>query len=144
MSVTYATPLTLEVRPSRRLQRFLFLSHGLALLSLLLLDVPLWLRLVLCGLLVAFYWRIGGRQAPFRRITWYEQGWSIETADRAVPAELLDSSFVTHWLTILNFRCRDGSRVSSLLLADSVDAEVFRRLRVRLKVDGAGRRSVLE
>jgi hypothetical protein len=43
--------------------------------------------------------------------------------------------FLKPWLVILHFRCDDGRAARLVLLPDMLDADSFRRLRVRLLID---------
>jgi len=135
LSVTYATPLILDVTPSRRVKYFILLINLLALIALLLLPLPGSVRLGLCLLLVLLCLHALRRQHQYYRLVWHEEHWFIQHRDREQEATLLPSSFVTPWLTILNF-VTQGKTLSVLLLADSVNGDSFRRLRVRLKVSG--------
>jgi len=62
--------------------------------------------------------------------------WMISRHHELVSAKLCDSSFITSFLSILNFRFEDGFHQSILIFKDNIDAESFRRLRVRVKVQG--------
>jgi toxin CptA len=67
-------------------------------------------------------------------IIWQQDNrWKIMPTEN-IPAVLLPHSLVFPWLTILNFRLASGRRRSVMIFADAMDAETFRRLRVRLKV----------
>ena len=47
-------PLTLRLHPSRRLRAFLVVAHGLAGVSVILADVPIWLALLLAAAIAPF------------------------------------------------------------------------------------------
>lgn len=136
MSATYATPLILDVKPSRRVRDFIVLINLLAVLSILLLPLAPGPALALCALLVMAGVYTLGRCRGHYRLIWQESGWLIREAGQECPAELLPSSFVTPWLAILNFRTTRGRTLSVPLLMDCVDGDSFRRLRVRLRVEG--------
>jgi len=51
-------------------------------------------------------------------------------------AELCESSVITSFCAVLNFNIKQGKRQTILLFNDNVDAQSFRRLRVRVKVQG--------
>jgi len=63
-------------------------------------------------------------------------GWVIAQYHELIPARLCDSSVFTSTCSILNFKLEDGSRQTILIFKDNIDAESFRRLRVRVKVQG--------
>jgi hypothetical protein len=54
---------------------------------------------------------------------------------RETGATLRPFVFMQPWLVILHFRRDDGRTVRLVLLPDMLDADSFRRLRVRLLID---------
>jgi hypothetical protein len=139
----YAAPLRLEPDTSRILLRLLLFAHLGALLLCLLPGFSPLIRLVIMlsvilSLLLVFRRFYSG--STFKWLQWDEQGiWVLCRHDgRQLDAELLPDSYVSPYLVILNLRCLDGTRCpSQLLLPDSLDKETFRRLRVRLRLEGA-------
>lgn len=140
-SKKYAAPLRLEPRFSMRLAVFLALASAGALLLPWLALLPAGWRVVIFLLAFALAWP-GWRDAfGGRRITlavWDELGvWQLELADgTTAEAELEGGSFVTPAVMVLGFRSGEG-RHSLVVLADTLDAETRRRLRVRLRLEGA-------
>ena len=68
---------------------------------------------------------------------WQENGqWIIAQNNHRATADLCDSSVVTSICSVLNFKREDGRLQSILLFKDNIDSESFRRLRVRVKVQG--------
>lgn len=139
-SARSAAQLTLELVPSRILLAGLAVCHLLALISLLICDLPVSITLSL-GMLIAFslvlnYARYGHRHSRWfvERVACLADGnWALQTADgRHHMAQLLDSSYVHPRLVILNFALGTFARRSVVLLPDSTDANDLRRLRVRL------------
>jgi toxin CptA len=137
-------PLRLRPRPSRRLAAFLLAVHAAVVVVALLLPAPWLLRLVLAiaALLSLTY----GLAVHVRRIlpwsvveaTWQPDGaWVLTLASgREVPARLLPSSYISPALVVLNFRV-DWWLVRSLVLPhDSLDPDLHRRLRARLRLAG--------
>jgi toxin CptA len=137
-------PLVLRPGFSRRLAVFLGLSHAAALLAVL-------------GLPIAWYWRAGfgaavlaslARQSALhllhrapsavREAVWAAEGaWTITLGSgRTVDASLLRSTFVSTSLVVLNFRCGRWRRHALVLLPDNLEANLLRRLRVRLRIAG--------
>lgn len=116
--------------------RYLVLVHGLALLSVMLLPVGVGLRLCMALLLVVSFMHAWRRQQQPVRLVWRDTDWLIRCADREHKAELLASSLLTAWLTLLHFKLDSGRRLCVLLLPDALDSDHFRRLRVRLRVSG--------
>ena len=54
---------------------------------------------------------------------------------RQQEAELCSQVFILPWLVILHFQYRPRHKKYLVLLPDMVDREVYRRLRVRLKLE---------
>lgn len=72
-----------------------------------------------------------------KRLTWRADGdWVLETVSgERRDAQLLPNAYVHPWLVVLAFRATDSGQVMRLsLFRDAVDSEVFRRLRVRLRL----------
>ncbi len=72
-------------------------------------------------------------------LTWKEEGeWVLELNDGTqYETYLLPSSYASTWLVVLNFRKTVNHRGRSVtLFRDALDQESFRRLRVRLGIDG--------
>ena len=70
-------------------------------------------------------------------LNWQQNGhWVIARDHQLMPAKLCDSSVITSFCSILNFKFENGRRQSVLIFKDNIDAESFRRLRVRVKVQG--------
>lgn len=137
LSTTYATPLALHIRPSRRLRRFILLIHLLAGLAIALL--PLSLGWLVVGWLLSGLSLYAGlrRQGRDRHLLWREQDWLIDVGGTEQVAVLDRATLVSPWLTILSLRRVDrGGRCVLPILPDAIAAESFRRLRVRLRVSG--------
>lgn len=139
-SAASVTPLLIEPGPSRRVRLAAAMALLLALLAIMALPLPLPL-LIPCELLLlanaARTWQrhhaLNGNRVAVRLDSsgeWYWQEHGKET-----PVALLDDSFLSPLLTILNFKTEERwAPVRSLLLTgDNIDRELFRRLRVRLK-----------
>lgn len=151
-SQKYVSPLQLEIRSSRRLFIVLLFLHGLALVSLAML-VPLELTKTQVGI-AAFFVFISGivtiRHHALKKslnsiveIRWDDNdSWDITTRmGRSQRVKLLSDSYVSSSMVILLFkRPRKSSSfarlfpLSLILLRDNTNANLFRHLRVRLKV----------
>jgi len=136
LSATYATPLELDIKPSRWLKAYLQAVHLLAAGALLLLPLATYLQGLLVLLLLALYRHSCRRYLRACRLQWRDSGWRLYRDGVAYGADLLPGSLLTRWLTLLNFRLDTGQRLSVPLLADALEADDFRRLRVRLRVSG--------
>lgn len=147
----YASPLRLKIESSTSLLFVLLLAHLGALLLLavsiiywpvkLLLIFPVVMSLLRIGLVVKKIPLPGfNRWYPlFDNVVWdADESWILMTNDnRELRAILLKSSFVHPQLTVVNLKlinCPWYCRYRSLIfLPDNLDAETFRRLRVRLR-----------
>lgn len=140
MSGQYATPLQLEIGPSRILATGLLLMHAAALLPLPLLDLPGAVKVALAGavlLSLAWYWlRLVSPRNPraVRGLRWEAGGECVLqlACGERLHARLAPRAFVMPWLVILYFR---GRTRPLLLLPDMLPAAAFRRLRVRLRLE---------
>ena len=145
-STKYAQPLRLHPKPSRILISLLSAGHLGAVLVLIPLDLPLLVKLLIAAVLAVSLW-VALRKQPgsvaeggVRSLIWQADGqWLLETADgEQWPATLHQSTYVHPWMVVLNFRQEGKPGLLSVVLApDSLDAETFRELRVRLKVAGS-------
>ncbi len=143
-STAYATPLRLELKPSRNLLWVLTATHFGALGLLPATSLPVWLVVSLSALVVASYarqvLRFAWLRSPASVVSlFWPAGEQWRLRDRSggeTTAFLLPDSFIKPWLTILLFRPDSGGRVRNvIILPDALDAESFRRLRVRLRLN---------
>ena len=137
-----APPIDLELRPSRRLGAALFVMHALALAAAASVPMhPVALAAVAATVLTSFivhfrrHATLMGSRA-LRRIVWTSDGhWRIKDgAGLEQDAELEPEPTVHPSLIVLRFKGADGVPRVALLLADSGDSEVLRRLRARLRL----------
>ena len=136
MSRTYATPLELELSPSKQQRKLLLFINALAAISILLLPWHFLLRLVflVSVLLLSYFLRY--KTSACKRIVWQSGNhWLLTTRNITNNAVLLPETLASPLLVILLFRLETGSKQSVLIWPDSVQADVFRRLRVRLKLE---------
>lgn len=147
----YAAQLNLEPGRSLWLGVLLLLAHGGSLGVLFLVPLPVYAAWA-AALIVLASMAWGIRRHALRldrnaivRLVWdADDAWLLVTAaGRELAAVLMTSSYVHPWLAVLNFQTegtgvrRLWRRRSVVLLPDALDAESFRRLRVRLRIDGA-------
>ena len=133
------TVLRLEVQPSRLLLRIQFLVHGLALMVLAYpLGVPIWVRgLLFGGLVASLLFTLRSDTLTGVRVLLLDghNQWYWRRTDGVQEALRLrnDSWLGTH-LAVLRFDREAGGRtLNVVILPDSLDADSFRRLRVRLR-----------
>ena len=69
------------------------------------------------------------------RLTWHtEGGWTVHDKAGEYSAELQGNSYVHSALLVLNFRLKNGTRRTRVLMGDEVEAEQMRQLHARLSV----------
>ncbi|MTD33836.1 protein YgfX [Paludibacterium denitrificans] len=129
-------PFGLNLRPSR-LWLALVLLAVVAFSAVVLRYLPLaWSALLPLPVLLGLgclrangWWH--GRQAVRRLEVDAAGRLTLWFGTTAVAAQVLDDSFVSPWLVVLNVKA-EGRRHAVMLWPDSTDAESLRRLRVYL------------
>ncbi len=130
----------IEFSPSRYLTLILSVAHGTAAAAPLLL-LPPW-----AGVAIAFLLLFNLRHCLLRD-AWLrlphscvglvleeEAALFIQRDGAELPCRILPGSLVGPWLTVLNVLAQGERRARSVvILPDSLDAESFRQLRVRLR-----------
>lgn len=72
-----------------------------------------------------------------RELHWQSDGaWLITYNKKQFKAKIDKASVVTPFFTSLNLKLENNKKISVVLFRDNVDADVFRQLRVRMKVEG--------
>ncbi len=143
-SGVFDRPLRLELQPSRYLVFFVLISYGGALLLLWVTSLWWVLKLVLSLVLLGDGRRQWRRHvwfqhpAALKELIWKEDGrWVAPGEGTAEDLELtLKQSFVHPWLVVLNFAAGHWRTHSVVILPDALAPETFRRLRVRLRMEG--------
>lgn len=132
----------LQRKPSRQLAMLLLIVHVGSFGLLWPLAVPLWIKVMITGLLIMsfiYYLRQEALLTSDAAITVFtltaEQKCIITThSGTIINGSLLANSFVSPYLTLILIQPQGKWRTHSIvLLPDSLDAESFRRLRVRLR-----------
>ena len=128
-------------RPSRRLLEIYLCAQALALLTLLLVEIPLWARLL--GVLVCAghaAWVLPRHvllthPAVFKRLRHDDEGWQVAGREGQWQAITLQpDSMALPWLVIVRFRLPGSWFTRSLCIAgDAMPRDMHRRLRVHLK-----------
>jgi len=62
--------------------------------------------------------------------------WLIEQDEQQLSASLLKGSVMTPFFGVLNFKCDNGKRINVVIFKDALNYHAFRKLRVKLKVEG--------
>lgn len=132
-----------DVLPSRRLAATLILAYSVAMLALLPLSLPAWALIPLCLLLLFSLWlhlrQVAWLSSPSAVVKLKLEGEVLELTLRNKQQrteQILPSSFVSPFLTILNLRGDSYWPRSVIILPDCMDSDSFRQLRVGLKWNG--------
>lgn len=136
----FAEPLRLKRKSSRLLGVYLLGLHGLALLVLCLplaisygLHLVLYFLLLMSAIYYVFYY---SQQHDNDITTWVWQkggGWIRNQSTSVVYSLRLRRSLQTPWFVMISLSAQGYKPEHLLILYDQVDADSFRRLRVRLK-----------
>lgn len=133
--------IRLEPRRSLWLAGLLLFAHTGALILVVLVPLPVWIKILLgcliCGSLfftLTTYALLRGRRAIACAVCESDGQWSLRTAaGHEFEVQLLPGSYVNPGLVILNFCAgRRRRNYSMILMPDSLDEVTLRRLRVRL------------
>lgn len=140
-SNSFASTIDLSPGPSMRAFKLLFWLHviPIGILPFAMQQGPMMLGLLA---LIALSWFSLRRHPVFgfgpkalTRLTWHaEGGWTVYDKAGEYPAELQGNSTIHNALLVLNFRLKNGTRRTRVLMGDEIDAEQMRQLRARLSV----------
>ncbi|GGY18677.1 hypothetical protein GCM10008098_08410 [Rhodanobacter panaciterrae] len=133
--MTSAPAIGFEYRPSRLLRRVLLVIAVLALLAVVLCALTPWLKLLLIvGVLLAT-WQSVRKTAgsPVTAAGWSaDSNWTLHLADHEdVPATLASFRVLGDFVLLRLQTAKQGMQVL-LLAPDNSDADIRRRLRMRL------------
>ena len=133
--------LSVTLKASRILAALLAAMHALGIGLLWSLQLPLWLKAASTAWLLASLAFYLGRDA-WRAFAWSVTALSMDSECRCglqtakgewLDADLLGSSFVSPYLTVLNVRPQRSRWARHvIILPDAIDPERFRQLRVLL------------
>ncbi len=139
----YQGTVCLSLGRSRHLPRVLLALHGASMA----LVVAYWPFTLASAVWLALVGAHGAWQSRRLRdaARWARQvdidargAWRLTYGDgRRLDLQLVRAPLVLPWLVALEFRAADGRRHDLLLLPDMLDADAFRRLRVRLTLAAA-------
>jgi len=136
LSIKYATPLHLEFKSSKLFGFYVYFVFFISLFSIYLLPITLSIKLLLIAICVVACLHVYRSSSKLQSIVWQEGNhWLLNDDNETLVAELDDTSFAISWLLILNFKTDTGARCSKLVCYDSLDSNIFRQLKVRLKVE---------
>ncbi len=141
-SLKYATPLHLDLKPSRILLVLLCFMYGGAVLVLLIIPVAGWLSFLLIFLVVlSLYSQINlhilrKSKKSVLYLVWLEgDQWRIVGNDKkSIDGVLLGRSYLHTGLVVLRFKTVTKEKRIAIVFIDSVTPEAHRKLRVRLRL----------
>lgn len=142
MSGKYAAPLRLELGPSRSMAVWLIVVHLAPLLLLPALQLPLWVNLLILSTVsysLIDGWRRQARRShpdTVRTVIWKDaQSCQLTlTSGQQLEIALAAQAFILPWLVVLHFKTPKRRFRYLPVLPDMLDEDVFRRLRVRLRI----------
>jgi len=134
-----APAIAFDYAPSRALSAAIVGMTLLALAALALSGVPLWPKVAIAVAACAYaghalrrFWLLS-----VRRVAWHAAGhWRIADSDGAEHVADLEHAVVRGAWIVLRLRRSDGRRLALILAPGNSDAELRRRLRVRLARTG--------
>jgi len=143
-SQKFVTPLQIDLQPSRLLFALLVIMFSGALFLLCLLPWPIYLLTLFSLLLIVSFFvvleqhvlRRGRHRLKSVMQDSSGQWWLQKQSGEKLSVQLEDDSYLHSWLVVLNFK-NIKRRYSVVLMQDSLECSVFRRLRVRLLVLGS-------
>jgi toxin CptA len=133
--MTSAPAIGFEYRPSRWLPRLLWSLAVLALIAIASCGLAWWLKLPLAALAILSVFRAVRRHraSPVKAAGWSgEGGWSLRLADHSDTPASLASFRVLGECILLRLRTASLGGQVLLLAPDNSDADIRRRLRMRL------------
>ena len=133
--MTSAPAIGFEYRPSRAFQRLLGAVAALALLAVALSDLTIWLQLAAWIFVLLATWRALLQMAgsPVVAAGWGDEDrWTVHLASHEDVAAILASHRVLGPLVLLRLKTVDNGEHALLLAPDNSDADIRRRLRMRL------------
>ncbi|MGN6327570.1 MAG: protein YgfX [Rhodanobacter sp.] len=133
--MTSAPAIGFEYAPSRLLRRCLLAVAALAALAVSLSGLSIGLELILIVAVALMTWQNLQRAArsPLAAAGWAaEGGWTLRTVDHEDIAATLASFRVLGGFILLRLRTVDRGIQVLLLAPDNSDADIRRRLRMRL------------
>lgn len=137
--------LRIRPRPSRLLGVFLLSTHLLALAAVFAIPLQWYWTAALTVLVLAGLAYSAGVHLLYRvpwavrEVLWTGDGtWVLTLVSGAgAEARLLPSTYVTGKLVVLNFRRGRFRSCTLVIAADALAPDLLRRLRVRLRMEGA-------
>lgn len=128
-----------QVLPSRRLQQLTEVLHGCAILACWLNGLQILYQLLLMVIVVLLWWHYAMRREARPAYLRYTENkrWEVSMDQFTYqPAVILDTTVITSAVIFLHYKTDDQSSGTLVIAGDSLSANDFRRLRVRLAIYG--------
>jgi toxin CptA len=134
--MTSAPAIGFEYRHSRWVQCLLVVATLLAALAVASSDLPWPLQVVVVLGVMAASWRASSRlRLPVVAVGWANQGgWSLHGQDGADEPATLLSHKTLRTLVLIRLKSHRYGKLTFWLMPDNSDADIRRRLRMRLAV----------
>jgi hypothetical protein len=135
--MTSAPAIGFEYRPSRLLRRLLIVVAVLAVLAVVLCALAIWLKLLLAASVLLVAWQSVRKVAssPVVAAGWStDNNWTLHLADHEDVPATLASSRVLGASVLLRLQTTEQGMQVLLLAPDNSDADIRRRLRMRLAI----------
>jgi toxin CptA len=139
--MTSAPAIGFEYRPSRLLRRALLLVASLTLLAVALCALSPWLKLLLATAVSLATWQSVRRLAvtPMAAAGWSaDNGWTLRMTDHEDVPAMLASFRILGAFVLLRLQTEERGVQVLLLGPDNSDADIRRRLRMRLATMQSG------
>ncbi|NOQ16030.1 MAG: hypothetical protein GQ581_03140 [Methyloprofundus sp.] len=134
----FEPPLLIEIQQSQYLFIFIASVHVLAILSSIVIDALLLVQLLLIVLVCySFYFHVQRyKQGYYLGTIKYtkEFAWQLATSQQFSAMQILNSSVITSSIIVLHV-VSESQHKNMLICCDAVPNEVYRQLRVALKIN---------
>lgn len=132
----YASQLLLRLKPSLIYLKLLLFITSLSLLAIFLSEIHSALQLSLVVLVVLLFKHAWASNQAIELRCNAQNEWQLHSKQQKLEAQLMADSVVTPMFAVLQFKLEEAGRKSVVIFRDSLGHDDFRRLRVRLKVEG--------
>ena len=143
MSVNpFCNNLSLTIEPTFQKKLLIVFPHVCAVLLIILASsIPKYLSVILCSLIVVscIYYYQNYILRTFKRSVYgisqdSAKNWTIDTRDnRTISVSLLESSFISNLLIVLNYMDKNNNNYTVIITPDSLPVSDFRHLIVRIR-----------
>ena len=137
LSNGFETHIRVDPVSSKLYLYFVFVTHALAIFALIYpSSLPVWLRSItgVCVIMSGIYHARSETHSKHWRWIWQRSGeWKTQQDNYQYPWRIQRIFSLTKWFVAIRLSDDLGRRENLLLFCDQLDAQSFRRLRVRLQ-----------